>query len=72
MGHDPCGHREAEGLRLSVELTEQTIRAHDCVLIVTDHDAIDYELLGRTASLIVDTRNAMARVKNPAATIVKA
>ncbi|MCH8006250.1 MAG: nucleotide sugar dehydrogenase [Planctomycetes bacterium] len=56
----------------SVELTEQTIRAHDCVLIVTDHDAIDYELLGRTASLIVDTRNAMARVKNPAATIVKA
>ena len=56
----------------SVPLTEQTIKEHDCVLIVTDHDGIDYDLLGRAASVIVDTRNAMARVTNPSATVVKA
>jgi UDP-N-acetyl-D-glucosamine dehydrogenase len=56
----------------SVPLTEQVLKEHDCVVIVTDHEAIDYDLLGRHADLIVDTRNAMARVTNPAATIVKA
>jgi UDP-N-acetyl-D-glucosamine dehydrogenase len=56
----------------SIPLTEQVLAAHDCVVIVTDHDAIDYELLGRDAGLIIDTRNAMARVAKPNATIVKA
>ncbi len=42
------------------------------MVVVTDHDAIDYELLARHAGLIVDSRNAMARVANPVATIVKA
>lgn len=46
--------------RRSVELTEEQIVAADCVLIVTDHAAVDYELLGDKAKLIVDTRNAMA------------
>ncbi|NIO59389.1 MAG: hypothetical protein GTO33_08610, partial [Acidobacteria bacterium] len=46
----------------ALPLTEQTIRDHDAVLIVTDHDAVDYELIGRAADLVVDTRNAMARV----------
>ena len=56
----------------SVPLTEQTIRGHDCVLIVTDHDGVDYDLIGRHAAFVIDTRNAMARVSNPSATIVKA
>jgi UDP-N-acetyl-D-glucosamine dehydrogenase len=56
----------------SIPLTEAALRGHDAVLIATDHDAIDYELIGRCAALVVDTRNAMARVNNPAATIVKA
>jgi UDP-N-acetyl-D-glucosamine dehydrogenase len=56
----------------SIPLTEQALKEHDCVVIVTDHDAIDYELVARHAGLIVDTRNAMARVANPVATIVKA
>jgi UDP-N-acetyl-D-mannosaminuronate dehydrogenase len=29
---------------------------------VTDHDTVDYALLGEKASLIIDTRNAMAAV----------
>ena len=56
----------------SVPLTETTLRAHDCVIIVTDHDAVDYDLVGRHARLIIDTRNAMARVDDPKARVVKA
>ncbi len=56
----------------SVPLTDQMLRDLDCVLIVTDHDAVDYELIGRHARLVVDTRNAMARVEKPAARVVKA
>jgi UDP-N-acetyl-D-glucosamine dehydrogenase len=47
----------------SQPLTASTLKGSDCVLIVTDHDAVDYALVGREAKLVVDTRNAMARVK---------
>ncbi|MCH8258742.1 MAG: nucleotide sugar dehydrogenase [Planctomycetes bacterium] len=53
-------------------LTEQTLKDHDCVLIVTDHTSVDYEKIGKYAPLVVDTRNAMSRVPNPTAAIVKA
>jgi UDP-N-acetyl-D-glucosamine dehydrogenase len=56
----------------SEPLTEKSLSQRDCVLIVTDHDAIDYDLIGRHAKLVVDTRNAMARVTDAKATIVKA
>ncbi|MDG1899369.1 MAG: nucleotide sugar dehydrogenase [Phycisphaerales bacterium] len=56
----------------SVALDESTLAASDCVLIVTDHSNVDYELVGRCASLIVDTRNAMSDVEQPAASIIKA
>jgi UDP-N-acetyl-D-glucosamine dehydrogenase len=46
----------------SVPLTPDTLRAMDCVLILTDHDAVDYGMLGEHATLVVDTRNAMASV----------
>jgi len=55
-----------------VPLTAEAVEAHDCVLIVTDHSAVDYDLIGRHAGLVVDTRNAMANVKDPTARIVKA
>jgi UDP-N-acetyl-D-glucosamine dehydrogenase len=46
----------------SVPLTPDTLRAMDCVLILTDHDAVDYGMLSEHATLVVDTRNAMATV----------
>jgi UDP-N-acetyl-D-glucosamine dehydrogenase len=46
----------------SVDLGEATLKATDCVLILTDHDAIDYANIARHATLVVDSRNAMARV----------
>ncbi len=56
----------------SIALTEKALRSVDCVLIVTDHAKVDYDALGRSAKLIVDTRNAMAKVRSPAARVVKA
>lgn len=35
----------------------------DAVLIVTDHDEIDYEFLAAEAPLIIDTRNAMRNIR---------
>lgn len=46
----------------SIALTPETLHAHDCTLIVTDHSAVDYDLVVDESSLVVDTRNATARV----------
>jgi UDP-N-acetyl-D-glucosamine dehydrogenase len=56
----------------SVALTPELLANRDAVLIVTNHAAVDYELIGRQASLVVDTRNAMEAVNSPRARIVKA
>ena len=56
----------------SVPLDEGAVAGADLVLIVTDHDAVDYGLLGRHARLIVDTRNAMQRVASIKGRLVKA
>jgi UDP-N-acetyl-D-glucosamine dehydrogenase len=44
----------------------------DCVLIATDHSCLDYSFIGQHAKLVVDTRNAMARLENPKAAVIKA
>jgi UDP-N-acetyl-D-glucosamine dehydrogenase len=56
----------------SVELSKAALNAADCVVIVTNHDVIDYDLIGTHSKLVVDTRNAMASVTSPKARIVKA
>jgi UDP-N-acetyl-D-glucosamine dehydrogenase len=43
----------------SAPLTDEELRASDCVVIVTDHSGIDYQRVCRLTSLIVDTRNAL-------------
>lgn len=43
----------------SEPLTIDNIRSFDCVLIATDHDDFDYEMLLREARLIVDTRGRL-------------
>ena len=42
----------------SVTLTEASVRQYDAVLLVTDHSRFPYELIHRSATLIVDSRNA--------------
>lgn len=66
--HDPFvadvsfddSHTDSGGEPLSsVELTDDELRAADCVVIVTDHSQIDYRRVTQLAPLIVDTRNAL-------------
>jgi UDP-N-acetyl-D-glucosamine dehydrogenase len=45
----------------SVELTPEVVAAADCVIVVTDHSAVDYRMIKRHAKLVVDTRNAMPK-----------
>ncbi len=40
------------------------MKSADCVVIVTDHKAFDYQALVNEASLIVDTRNALKNFKS--------
>jgi len=47
----------------SVPLTADTIKAADCVMVVTDHSSLDYGLIRANARCIVDTRNALARTR---------
>jgi nucleotide sugar dehydrogenase len=56
----------------SVALTEETVSRADAVVIATNHTDTDYGMIGRAAKLVIDTRNAMAGVDSPQATIIKA
>jgi UDP-N-acetyl-D-glucosamine dehydrogenase len=58
--------------RRSVPLTAKRIAAADAVLIVTDHDNVDYRLIGKHARLVVDTRNAMKKAGAGGRRVVKA
>lgn len=59
--HDPyvpsfqngCGRFE------STPLTDEEIRASDCVLICTDHSTLPYDRIVQHSRLVVDTRNAL-------------
>jgi UDP-N-acetyl-D-glucosamine dehydrogenase len=58
--HVPCFSENGHEYR-SVPLDAQSVAAADCVMIVTDHSAVDYRMIRRSARLVVDTRNAMPK-----------
>ena len=68
--HDPFV-AEYHG-RKSTPLTAETLRNCDGVLIVTDHEKVDYALVGEHAPLVVDTRNVMAALGDVKARVVRA
>lgn len=77
--YDPCVSelppmREHPGFcgRRSVSWPEALFGRYDAGLIVTDHDAVDYDAIARHLPVVVDTRNACARAGVRAAHIVKA
>ncbi|MDC7714778.1 nucleotide sugar dehydrogenase [Vogesella sp. LYT5W] len=53
----------------SVPLSAETLAAYDCILLATDHDRFDYELISKHSDLIVDSRG---KYLQPAANVVKA
>jgi len=74
--HDPFyphlgGFRKYEFDYDSVPLNGENLAAADCVLIITNHSNIDYQLIVDEASLVVDTRNACGGLTGKA-TVVKA
>ncbi len=40
----------------SVPLTQEALSGYDCVVLSTDHDSFDYDLIRSNAQLVVDTR----------------
>lgn len=48
----------------SVELNKNNISNYDAVLLVTDHDSFDYEMIKDHAKLIIDTRGRYSSNKN--------
>lgn len=53
----------------SKPLTHKTISAQDAILIITDHTAVDYNLIAKHAKLIVDSRGVY---RKPLPNLVKA
>ncbi len=51
-------HLDARAPR--VELTQAELQATDVVIVVTDHDDVDYDLVGRHAPYVFDARHRMS------------
>jgi UDP-N-acetyl-D-glucosamine dehydrogenase len=60
--HVPVLH--VEGLDLEA-IPEDAAAGADCVVIITDHTAFDYQALVERAALIVDSRNALKAFRSP-------
>jgi UDP-N-acetyl-D-glucosamine dehydrogenase len=58
--HVPRFREDGQEFR-SVQLTPEAVAAADCVMVVTDHTAVDYRMIKRKAKLVVDTRNAIPK-----------
>jgi UDP-N-acetyl-D-glucosamine dehydrogenase len=63
--------RMDDSVMQSVELTEALLKSADCVVILTDHTAYDYDWIVENSKLLMDTRNATKRVKENQGKIVK-
>jgi UDP-N-acetyl-D-glucosamine dehydrogenase len=53
----------------SEPLTSENLASFDAVVLATDHDRFDYDLINQCAKLIVDSRG---KFREPAAHIIKA
>ncbi len=58
--------------RKSVSLSPASVRRYDAVVIAANHDGVDYALLGASAKLVIDTRNAMRGGRGVSARVAKA
>jgi UDP-N-acetyl-D-glucosamine dehydrogenase len=62
--HDPYvpKYREDGHDHTSVALTDMEIERADAVVIITDHSSVDYQRVVDRAGVVVDTRNATAKL----------
>ena len=45
----------------SIDLSKETLEYFDCIVLATDHDTFDYELISNASSFLVDTRNRLPK-----------
>jgi UDP-N-acetyl-D-glucosamine dehydrogenase len=61
--HDPHVPSISNGSRLeSQPLDAGYLNAQDCVIVTTDHDAIDWSLVLQYEPIVLDTRNVLGRL----------
>jgi UDP-N-acetyl-D-glucosamine dehydrogenase len=68
----PPTRRHAHLSLSSQSLTPEYLGAQDCVLVITDHSAYDWDQIVRQSRLVVDTRNATRAVTEGRDKIVRA
>lgn len=56
----------------SQELSPKYLQSLDCLLIATDHSAFDYQMIVDNSQLVIDTRNATAKISGDRSKIRKA
>ena len=66
--YDPyISYLDIGGLKMKgSRLTSQALRTSDCVVIATDHTAVDYRFVAAHARLILDTRGKYRTIELPA------
>jgi UDP-N-acetyl-D-glucosamine dehydrogenase len=72
--HDPHGpvlKLDGAGYVESAPLTTDLLKEMDCVVITTDHTAVDYQKVVDNAKLVIDTRNATKGLKNTAEKVLR-
>jgi UDP-N-acetyl-D-glucosamine dehydrogenase len=52
-----------------VDVTPETLKKYDCVVVATDHDKFDYDMILKNSKLVVDTRG---KYRQEAPNLVKA
>lgn len=59
--HVPATHqmRHYNVKKESVGLSPESVAAYDCVIVATNHKAIDWPMVAQHAQVVVDTRNAL-------------
>ncbi len=72
--HVPTTHKQREhDLQMSSKkLTAAMLKGYDAVLIATDHSDYDYDFIVANAQLVLDTRNATAKVEHGVDRVVRA
>ena len=70
--HDPhvASFREEGHEAFSVALTAAELKQADAVVVITDHKAIDYQLVADNAGLVVDTRHVFSKTRPGTARII--
>ena len=61
--HDPHCPTVTIGEHQLKSVPFDNLDKYDCVVVVTDHSAVDYKSVAAKAKIIVDTRNALKNVK---------